>query len=410
MLLLKADTSSSAMREALLQACFINEVYDRQCEDSREIYLHKLIIASGTQAFFRDALLQKLNSAADSLQGGPQEVQLGLAQIFAILCLMAAEDGGFDRHDLYAFFDKSPKDLVELCLWPLVRLDGVGGLLRCVRWIHDDVVADYEQNGWIFHCLVETLVERDGTDTAAIELQKARGKVAELDRLMILNEAGRPKNTTLELVDYAAFKRKLDTTGRARGGQNFTEVELIAAANDLLNERESDRMRAYLTIFRKRHFPLSAVELLPLLHHEDRQVASGATWALGNLKDEKVREAAFSVLRDGRLAQAIRLLKSNYRAGDFAVIGAILETAALDDDALHALGSAVLDLVQNDPVAVNEAKGLLIRLYESGRCSLCRRSAVKLLAKADAIPNWMAQELPFDVNANIAEVSSLTTS
>ncbi len=401
MLLLKANTSSPVLREALLQACVVNEVYDRQCEDSREIYLHKLIIAAGAQPFVRQAFLEKLNGASESLQDGQREIQLGLAQVFAIVCLMAAEDVRFDRHDLYAFFDKSPKDLMELCLWPLVRLDGIGGLLRCVRRVHDDIVSDYDQNGWVFDCLVQTLAERDGSETAARELQNARGEVVELDRLMALNEAP-PKKTTREVVDYATFKRKLDATGRAWGGRDFTEGELIEASHDLLKEREVDRLRAYLNIFWKRRFPLPASELLPLLQHEDLRVALRATQALSNLKDEKVRGAALSMLREGRLAQAVRLLKSNYVTGDFAIVDTELMNATLDDNAFHNLGSAVLNLAENDPLALTEASAVLIKLYLSGRCSLCRQSVVKLLAKVDAIPNWMAQELPFDVNGDMA--------
>jgi hypothetical protein len=407
MVLLKADTRSPILRKALLQACLVNEVYDRQCEDSRETYLHRLIVATGGQTFFRDAFLQRLHGGVNVLEDAPQDVQLGLAQIFAILCLMAAEDDHFDRNDLHMFFDKSPRGLAELCLWSLVRLDGLSGLLRCVRRIHDDVVADYEQNGWLFGGLVETLIERDGAGIAATELQEARSEMAELNQLMVLKEAEIPARATPELINYAAFKRNLDATGRASGWRNFTDVELTMAANDLLSEREPGRIRAYLAIFRVRRFPQPVEELLPLLHHSDRQVSLRAAQALGNLKDEKVREAAISALRKGYLAQAVRLLKSNYRAGDFAIIEAKLEEAVLDDGTFHSLGGAMLDLAKNDPVAANEASALLIRLYEFGRCSLCRAHAVKLLAKENAIPNGMDHELPFDVHDYSAEIDRL---
>lgn len=410
MLLLKADAGSTALHEALLEACSVNDVYDRQCEDSRETYLHKLIIASGAQAFFRRALLEKLNGATHTLQGDLQEAQMGLAQIFAILCLMAAKDEDFDRHDLYAFFDKIPEDLAQLCLSPMVQLEGMDGLLRCVRRIHDEVVADYDQNGWIFHSLIETLAERDGAEIASQELQQARGEVAELDRILVLKEAAPLTKTKREIIDYATFKEKLDTTGRTWGGRDFTDVELIEASNDLLNQHEISRLRAYLNIFRLRRFALPAVNLLPLLQHEDLRVAGGATVALGNLKDEIVREAAFSAFRDGKLAQAVQLLKSNYQMGDFAVIEAELTKAKLDHAAFHALGSAVLNLAENDPLAATEANAMLVKLYMSGRCSLCRRSAVKLLAKFDAIPDWMVQELPFDVYSDMAEIGRSTPS
>ncbi len=403
MLMLMASGGTPALRDLLLEACLVNEVYDRQCEESRENFLHQLIAASGDAAFFHAALWRQLREA----QAGPGAYEtvkqrLGLAQIFAILCLMADGQDEAARRDLRAWFDASPEELGDLCLWSLVQLDGLPGLLRCLPRIAPGILADFDERGWLFRSLADALRERDGEAAADAALLAARREVPALDRLMALDEAWQPAAPSPARKDYATFRRQLDETGRASGGRHFTTAELAMAARDLMAERDAKRLRAYLLVFCRRPFPLPPDGLLPLLGHADPHVARAAAMVLGGMADERVRQAALAMLQQGRATNAIRLLRTNYRRGDAAAIGRALD-AAVDDDAFHALGFALIDVARNDAAAAADAAPLLLRLYEEGRCSVCRGSAATLLAGAGAMPDWMARELPFDVGGGLAE-------
>ena len=50
-----------------------------------------------------------------------------------------------------------------------------------------------------------------------------------------------------------------------------------------------------------------------------------------------------------------------------------------------------------------EARAILLHLYEHEPCSLCRGTAVDQLATTGGIPDWMADEGRYDAEPSIAE-------
>ena len=97
-----------------------------------------------------------------------------------------------------------------------------------------------------------------------------------------------------------------------------------------------------------------------------------------------------------------RLLRNSHSEGDLVVFRALLDQFASDDDAYHSIGLSALDVIKRVAERPKEAHTILLHLYENEPCSFCRGTAVKLLADADAVPDWMAREGCYDAEPSIA--------
>ena len=58
MILLRKAPEDQGYNAALMRACRFNQVYDRQCEEDRVVYLHRLIRCTGRVQVYRDELLR----------------------------------------------------------------------------------------------------------------------------------------------------------------------------------------------------------------------------------------------------------------------------------------------------------------------------------------------------------------
>ena len=94
-------------------------------------------------------------------------------------------------------------------------------------------------------------------------------------------------------------------------------------------------------------------------------------------------------------------------AGGAIVAGSVRVAAATglaaDEVAYHGIGFSALDVVENMAEKPEEARAVLLHLYENGPCSICRWKAVDQLAAMGGIPDWMAEEGRYDAVRSIAE-------
>ncbi|MDE1146900.1 MAG: hypothetical protein PW843_09800 [Azospirillaceae bacterium] len=397
MLMLRSDPDNPALRDALLDACIMNDVYDRQCESTRDGYLHRLISVSGQSPFFWDALRGRLGAGFHD--------DHDVAQIFAILCLIAAEDQRFDRQELRTFLQCASDHLVEPCMWALVKLDGIDGVLLGIHRIYESVVADLDGEGWLVQQLIQTLKERDGEEQSSKAVEYARTVCPELDRLMVLVAEKAPRPAPAGPKNYAEFKANVEAgrSPRTAWVRDADQTDIILAAQDMLAERDERRVRSYLRVFRERAFPLPAATLFPLTRHENPMIAYGAMRILGRIRSPEVRTAALDFLAAGRVRDALDLLQANYHSGDFEVIGRAIERSVLNDETCHRIGFSVLHLLEQSPAVIQESVPVLLWLYENEPCTLCRRDVVRRLGEGGALPGWMAEEVVFDAEPRVPD-------
>ena len=404
MILLSEAPDNPEFSQALLHACLVNQVYDRQCEEDRVNYLYDLISQTGKREFYRAELFRHL------LMPAPETEAIDKAQIYGILCCIAAERHDDDRRVLHEFLVEADyNSIASICIYRYVWLEGVDGFLFCVRQFLESLTDDFSENGWVFSSLLDTLKERDGEDASVEALEKARSGWPKLDELLRLNAAkDNAVASNPELVlDYATVKVSLDPMrGFPRSWINSaTAEELILAARDLLNESEEKKIWRYLQVFGGKDFPLPPSELFRFVESEDKRISGAAVRALRRLSHPDVRGLALKKIVEGTNPElAIRLLASNFQSGDLRAVEALIDRSCPDEETWHRIGLALLELLRWASVPPEESRSLLLKLYEETPCSLCRGGFAEKLSAAGHVPDWMAREARFDADPTTASL------
>lgn len=102
------------------------------------------------------------------------------------------------------------------------------------------------------------------------------------------------------------------------------------------------------------------------------------------------------------MADGVLILKSNWQQGDFVTVETLLAAAIDDDFEYHDLGTSILEVLEHAAVPATESNGVLLKLYENGPCTQCRREVVSKLLASGSVPSWMAEECRFDAMPQIA--------
>jgi hypothetical protein len=170
-LMLESDPSNEELQALLLEACKSNLVYDPQCEEGREPYLHRLIVMTGRSEHYWLELLRCLDDfhSADDARD--------IVQIYGILCLLAPGQNDNDRGRLREFIESDAArksdfcDVGRRCGAGLICLEGLGAFLLLIRLYHPELLENFrEQAGWAYCSWVDALNERDGAEATAAAL------------------------------------------------------------------------------------------------------------------------------------------------------------------------------------------------------------------------------------------------
>ena len=171
-----------------------------------------------------------------------------------------------------------------------------------------------------------------------------------------------------------------------------------------LYEKEADpstRARI-LGLFRapkfKGYLPLDSV--LQDASSEDDELRDSAFHALDGIRDQRVRDFAFDVLKKRGMSYEIAsLVAGNYREPDDDLLIAVHKK--LGEMCRHHLGARVLDNVGGKCGRLS--KRILIYIYDTTRCSCCRERAVRELGRRGFLTCEMAAECLHDANDDIRD-------
>ncbi|MEO6216203.1 MAG: hypothetical protein ABIO86_09240 [Sphingomonas sp.] len=391
MILLAQTAEPEKFKDELISACVRNLAYDHQCELERSAYLARLIEATGR----RDEIFVAL---ASRLKASPQD-GVDISHLFAVLARIAASGSDPEKSILrQAFHDFRPDDQLE-SMEALIRLDGLTALLKCAELIS----VDLSEEGWRIASLFEALEEHAGTAAGAI-LLKAGSEHSEIGLLIAHRDFQlRPAESGTDApYDFSKIRSGLLNGKRPPGAwlRKLTEQEWQLLAADFELQTDEARALIYLRLFATRRFPGPAQQLMRWVNCSNSRVAWAAAGALGRIRDPLVRKLALERLR-GKDSTGLRLLLSNYEAGDLDPIGSLL-SEAVDDDEAHDLGFGILNIVGENDVPLAEKRAVLISLYERSPCSICRGNAVSKLQSAGDVPLPIAQECRFDADPDTA--------
>jgi len=243
-------------------------------------------------------------------------------------------------------------------------------------------------------------------------LQQARRADAALDALFCLAEDRAPEQEAAPLPTYDVLKAEMERdSGKGPSPRSFpyawrvgaSQAEIERAATDLIAETDEAKIKAYLELFHKRAFPGDPTVLFPLLGSADRHIEFGAAIALGRISHPAIRDIALRLIAEKRPIVGARVLRSSRQEGDLATLTEVLDELIYDEETYHGVGLSVLDMLKHSANGSEDARPILLHLYENGPCSICRWSAVERLASAGGVPDWMVEEGRYDAEPEIAE-------
>lgn len=167
-------------------------------------------------------------------------------------------------------------------------------------------------------------------------------------------------------------------------------------------EEEHSTKARILDMFRapklKGYLPVDSV--LRDASSEDDGLRAAALHALDGIKDQRVRDFAFDVLKKRGMSYEIAsLIASNYRESDDDLL--IAAYKKLGEMRRHHLGVGVLDNAEGKGGRLS--RRILIYLYDTTRCSYCRERAVRELGRRGFLTREMADECLHDANDDIRD-------
>jgi len=392
---------SNPYREIILDACLQNRAHDAQVEGSRAKYMLEIIHKSGDLTFFADAILRSLRDKEDDWN---------TPQRFEMARLLAQDGYPGIREAMYLAFrtmEISASDVAS----EFIELDGIQGALFVIAQIGSQIAKNPLK--WEDEYLLSVVTDKCGKDAVDSALNAAAENDQNVRAYIAAVEENRRERAAIQMpnpgnMTYGQIKSLIEND-KAGGflrkwAQAATDSDLESAARDLVQETDPRKLKSYLTIFRKRRFPLDANYLLRLVGQPEGPIAGHALSALACVEDDKVRSLAFSLVETGSplRAYAIDLLVNNFHDGDHMVVEAWCN-AEQDADIVNALDRSHRDFFGVNPNPDSE-KRILRVFYEKEPCAHCRNYIVERLVELDALPDELRLECKHDSYAETREL------
>lgn len=401
--------NTTPYHEALLNACRYGRAYDSQCEGSRTHYYDDLLQLLPDRAWYERELLASLVDPDDDMDVG-QLFELALR--FAQRGNMEARQVMYQRCGEYASLGWA------VGVEELVILDGFDGFLFAAERLGEALPDEPDSSwDWDMRYLLYDLEDQIGKETVQHLLEEARQQHPFVRRYLEIFEwfqaeeerSDRPR-PRLTHAAYDAVKQHLaevtsidNYSYLMRWGEKASDEDILRAAHDLTQQTTILMLKAYLSMFHRRPFPLDYQVVVPLVWHEDAVVARWAIRNLAPLQRPAIRQLGLKLIeRNYYVSEAIELFKHNLQSGDEQLFAAILSRTT-DQEELHALGMRIEHVFEENPTRA--AVPVLLELYERGPCSLCRHRVVKLLLDIGGAPDWLLEECRYDVDTQTRELA-----
>lgn len=394
------ENDAVPFREAILDSCLHHRAFDRQAESYRTEFLFDIVQATGEPEFYAARLRQALDTDNEEYSYG---------QIYEMAARLARNGDGEARRMMYDRFRNHAPRQDTTGAEDLVALDGVGGYLFVAeQWRqHPLPEEDYWEETW----LLERLEEQIGQEQAQSALIRAAqdrpglaSYLTEVEQKQARWHEQRDSHNPNPIPTYdemaARIADPMQTTRWPKWrswARRLDEDTLARLAQDLLAETDRVPRLKRLHLFRERAFPLPIDPLLGLAWGRDEDIAEAARWALGNLTDPRIRALALELWEaETPILDVLHLLRNNFAPGDYARV----ETLASRDmpaDEYHSLGILTRKLIKINPTP--DATPTLLALYEHGRCTVCRCSAVEMMLSLGPLPTWIQAEGRLDADS-----------
>lgn len=394
---LKTDQKTFRFRDSIIYACTHVTSYDPQCEGRRTEYLWDAIQASDAPKIIEDRVISDF-----LVSNNPYAIY----QMAGLVCKFASNGNNQAKtalYDNYSFND----DWNSFVYDDLIDLDGLEGYLYIAECEGKRILEspDYSAN-WGTLSIAE---EQFGAE----KVNEILGNLSS-DNLYIKAYYRSIQNISLnseniaqrELVSYEEIKKQIENNNIRyplhSWGNRAAQEDIEKAAMDLLEETNTKRLIQYLSIFRRRTFPMKPNKIIELAYSKNTKLSNVAIHALKKVKNDLVRNLAIYHLTKVNIeTDALLLLIDNFTIEDILLLEKVAYKK-MNRHKLHCIRGDICKILINNPV--KECTNIMLYFYENGYCSICRSEVIEVLMVCNAIPEWVLEECKYDSNLEIREL------
>lgn len=394
------ENDAALFREAILDSCLHHRAFDQQTESYRTEYLLDIIQATGEPEFYAAHIREAL---------GTEDEDYSYGQLYELAAQFARNGDAEARRVMYDRFGRGADRRDTTGAEDIVALDGLGGYLFVAdQWQrHPLPEKDQWEEAWLLGKLEEQAGQEEARQAlrhAAQDRPELAAYLAGVEQKRTQWQARRDSREPAPVPTYDDLRTRIadpTQTTRWQPWRSWTrrlgDDALARLAQDLLAETDRGPLLKLLHLFRERAFPLGIDRLLDLARGRDEDIAEAARWVLGNLSDHRIRALALELWEAEESPIAVvHLLRKNFAGGDYARVERLVSGDMPADD-FHHLAMIVRRFIEAHPTP--EAAPTLLALYERGRCTLCRCSAVELHLPLGPLPPWILAEGRYDADS-----------
>jgi len=376
----------------IIKGALRNFAYDGQSENSRAQYIFDLILISTKNEKIRKVILQGFREE--------EYDTWSLTHMFDLVKLFIQHGDKKAKQVLYSRF-RNNYDVTSdwVGTEEILELDGFEGL----KLIAEEFGKRIEQNPDEIQddSIVCNFQENHKELNVLKELEK-EAKLNKYIRIYIENIS----KTRREYEEHSS-KTKFDniieeiesrnTSFIWLGSRKLNQAETELIANKFLTEKNKSNKSKFLSIFSNIKYPFDYKVILETAkkkpNSKDRLVEFSID-ALSNLQGEDIREYALEKLKTTRRpADYIKLLKYNYRTGDYKILKEIVEKYH-NEHMIEKLACSIIDVYEEN--GTEECIEPLLELYNKMNCGIHRNDLVKILIKNDVLPDKLRNEIKYD--------------
>jgi hypothetical protein len=395
-------------RDVLLEACLIDQRFDRQIDDARGPWLWQIVEAAKAIDDVREAIFAALHAIEDDFAA----VQL------CQFCVFYARHG--DER-----FRQRLREIVETkpmpdCPWmgeeELIELEPSAGLVLIAQTRGRELAG----RGWEWDDgdVIDHAVERLG-EPAVCALLEQHSTSADVRRFRdgwhaefaARNSCERPVSQShaerMRHVSVEELIREAETEkpqiGLFRGwGMYADESELQTILDRLLTCQATNSLVSYLRVFSNRPMPQFDQRVFALLFHEDENVRARAYTAIAQDSHPAIRRFALDHVEQ-RFTEMnfLELFVKNFQPGDEELLLRHLRIPA-DQNNCHWLLMDLKKVLHENPGA--SCRDLALIAYDATPCGECRFHATRLLLDRKVAPAWLIEECRFDAESDTREL------
>jgi hypothetical protein len=363
--------------DVILDACLHCRAVDPQSEGTRTLFVYELVQLTREPAFYFDQVIQSLSECDDDWDG---------VHRFRIASFLAIDGDDRARWAMYENFRPGPS-MAESIAVDFLQMDGMKGFLFAAQKVGELLLAMEDVDaGFLWGKAAEAFGEAE-----ALRGLRSASEASDAVRAYLTAVEAEP-------ADAEPASRPWRTS---RWGEKASSEEIRRAAEELLQAQSPEEQTALARVFSRRKFPLDAAPLLRLAESADERLALAASQALTHIVDGRARAFAFRAVAERSPARhrSIELLERNFEEGDHEIALRWFEDEG-DRGVRHSFQRSLRHLWERRPAPDTEAS-MLLRLYERGSCSECRRFVLDRLVELGALPPEIREECVYDANEDI---------